>query len=308
LIVGSMILIIALSGSGTAQAAPWWAGTTIIAISAVIGVWGVRSLLSSMARSLALQRVDDGLFELSPSSPSQLIIFNAAIAKHFGLSVVGAKQHMPGTFGELVASVTKQAAALATVKPAQYEAARAALASVLARRAQSISWSSRATDLLPSGKRRFETWERLREAAPSLPSVTLNRWVENVAFYGLFATLIAIAVPIARDFDENGATHIKPTALGHIVGHELGVYLFGLIIAVLMIPIYLIGRRYASRIPASFDSLDSLAAAFPDGTTTWTYDLVAAHLRDVARDILRLTPAQLRNETPLISTGRHRNQ
>ena len=230
-IAGSMILVIGLSDSATTQAAPWWVGAVTIGISAIVGFWGLRSLLESQARSAMLQQIDDGLFELSQSSSSRLILFNAAIAKHFGLLIAGSKRQMPSTFGKLAAAVTEQAAILSRIKPAQYEAARAALAATLARRPESISWSSTATELFPSGKRRYEAWEHLRQTAPGLPPVILNPWIENTAIYGFLAALIAIAVPIARHFDNDPATRVEPTFLNHIVGHKIALYLFQLIIA-----------------------------------------------------------------------------
>jgi hypothetical protein len=125
--------------------------------------------------------------------------------------------------------------------------------------------------------------------------------VENIAIYTFLAALIAIAVPIAQNLDRNEATRMPNTPGTRIVGKVFGLVLFAGIIGVLMIPVYVIGRKYAARLPAEIDTVSALAPFFPPAAfpQPWMPHLVAAHLRDLAAHHLGMRPYDVRDQTPL---------
>src|SRR5688500_4880730 len=254
-----MILAIGLTGSGTDRAAPWWIGAVVLACSISLGGLAVASLRGALTRATSAERLARGPFELPHSAPEPLARLNARLSSHFGLSPAATvRPPMPDVFGQLVAAMAERVREAATLGPEQHEAARSALAAVLGTTPPVISWGSNPLRLIPSGRQRFPSWERLRAAAPGLPEATLNPWVENIAIYGFLAALIAIAVPIAQRLDSDDATRVQPTPGGRVVGRAFGLVLFGSIIAVLMIPVYVIGKRYAARLPAEVDDMGAL--------------------------------------------------
>jgi hypothetical protein len=303
-----MILAIGLTGSGTDRAAPWWVGAIVLACSVSLGALAVASLRGSLTRATAAERLARGPFDLPHSAPEPLARLNARLSSQFGLPPVAtARPAMPAFFGQLVAATAERVRAAATLRPEQHDAARSALAAVLVTSPPAISWGSNPIRLIPSGRQRFQLWERLRAAAPELPEAKLNPWVENIAIYGFLAALIAIAVPIAQRLDSNEATRVQPTPGGHVVGKAFGLLLFGSIIAVLMIPVYVIGKRYAARLPAEIDDMGALARYFPRGGGSdgdWTVTRVAEHLRDLVSAELDIAPSSLREDTPLCPAER----
>jgi hypothetical protein len=210
---------------------------------------------------------------------------------------------MPAAYGALVAATAERIRTTApALQPQQHEAARSALARVLDRPAQSVSWGDNPIRLIPAGPKRFQLWEQLRAIAPGLPEAKLNPWVENIAIFGFLAALIAIAVPIAQRFDSDEATRVQPTPVGRLAGRAFGLIVFGSITGVLMIPVYVIGRRYASRLPATVNNMGVLASYFPHKTAAndgWTPPLVAEHVRDLVTTELGIPSSSLANDTPL---------
>ena len=185
---------------------------------------------------------------------------------------------------------------------ARFLAARNALADAFARPAESIRWDARLASLIPRGRQRFIVWERLRSRAPQLPPVDLNPWVENIAIGVFLAALIAIAIPIAQSLDRNNATRIQnPSVLTQLVGRALGLVCFAATIAVLMIPVYTIGRRHAARLPKQFDTIASLAPWFdaPGAEQPWTRADVEDHVRDLVAAALNRPPSEIGAATTL---------
>ncbi len=303
LLSGGMILAIGLTGSGTDRAAPWWVGAIVLACSISLGAIAVGSLRRALTRATSAERLARGPFALPDSKPEALARLNARLSSHFGLPpIASAKPPLPAVFGELVAATAERVRGAATLRPDQHEAARSALATVLGTSPPAISWGNNPIRLIPSGRQRFQLWERLRAAAPTLPEAKLNPWVENIAIFGFLAALIAIAVPIAQRLDSDEATRVQPTPGGRVVGKASGLLLFGSIIAVLMIPVYVIGKRHAARLPAEVDDMGALARHFPrvaGSNGEWTTTLVAEHLRDLVSTELGIPPSSLREDTPL---------
>jgi len=302
LLSGGMILAIGLTGSGTDRAAPWWVGAIVLTCSISLGAVAVVSLRGALSQATSAERLARGPFDLPDSAPEPLARLNARLSSQFGLPAATARPPMPAVFGPLVAETAERVRTAAALRPEQYEAARSALAGVLGTAPQAVSWGSNPVRLFPSGRQRFRVWEQLRAAAPELPEAKLNPWLENIAIYGLLAALIAIAVPIAQRLDSDEATRVEPTPGGRVVGKAFGLVLFGSIIAVLMIPVYVIGRRYAARLPAEVDNMGALARYFPRGVDSsgeWTATLVAEHVRDLVSTELGIPPSSLREDTPL---------
>lgn len=239
---------------------------------------------------------------------------NAALPGHFGVAPPREKQPMPETFGALVVATAEVARVAAAFSPGQHDVARAALAVATGTRSDSISRAAPLADFFPPGRERFARWQRLRAAAPGLPEVTLNPWVENIAIYGFLACLIAVAVPIAQNLDRDEVTRVPDVPGIEVVGKKLVMYLFAGIIAVLMIPVYVIGRRYAARLPAKVTDVGSLAKYFPppgafsgrdaqsdagDFGDEWGTEAVWDHLADLAARHLRQSPGSFRPDTRL---------
>jgi hypothetical protein len=318
LLCGSIILIIALTGTGTPKASPWWVGAIAMGVSVVMAVFAWRSLAHARARDLLFAELDHGLFRLDESWPRPLILLNSALVRHFGLPSfpiefdsiegeprkfrVAEKPEMPRTFAELVTDVVDRTANSATISPLQYEGAREALALVIARKPDSISWCCKLTDLLPRGRQRYHSWQRLRRSIPTLPPAVLSHNIEQILMWVIFASLIAVAVPIARSLDRNPKTQIHPGPFLDLVGHFLGIILFAVLTVLLMLPIYFVGRRFACSIPANFNNLDNLATAFPrdaEDHEAWTTERVEAHLRDLIQNAMGIKPNDVRPDTRL---------
>ena len=214
-------------------------------------------------------------------------------------SQIDPRQAIADALGWPVASVNY----LDTRRIAQFFAARDALAHALDRPPGTIRWSDRLASLVPPGRQRFRVWERLRSRAPQVPPVELNPWVENIAILTFLAALIAIAVPIARAMDRNNeaTTSENPGVLGQLVGRAFGLILFAAIIAVLMIPVYAVGRRYASRLPKEVDTVGSLAAYMTPSATEreWTRADVEEHVRDLTAAALNRPPGEIDTTTKL---------
>lgn len=302
LVAGAMILVIAVTGMGTSRAAPWQVGAMVMAGALIVGALAARSLRRSTSRARRREFLDRGAFELPEDAPEALVKLNARIAEHFTLDVPEDRGPMPSTFGELVSATAKLAGA-AAVLPAHHDAARAALGSALGRSADSIRWSAALNELIPAGRARYPAWQRLRAAVPRLPDATLNPWVENIAFYTFFAALIAIAVPIAQRLDSNPATRIdNPTVEDRVIGKALALVLFAVIIAILMIPVYVIGRRYACRLPECVGGIGELACFVPSSDACcepWAVAIVSEHLRDLVSRELGMPAERVNHEMPL---------
>jgi hypothetical protein len=307
LVGGMMIVVAVLPPGGPAKPQPpWWIGVIVLIASILIGLTVLASLRRATARAEELKTLAEGLFELPGGAPEPLVRLNLALRTHFDIAGVQRRDPMPATVGELVRAVAHHADAEARLRPAQLDAARVTLAGLLHRAPESIPWSARVADVVPAGRGRFAFWEDVRTAAPSVPPVLLNPWIENLAIYAFFAALIAIAVPIAQKLDSNPATRMdKPSPGMEVVGHALGLILFGSVIAVLMVPVYVVGRKYASRLPREIATLSDLARHFPAGPVPapWTPTDVFPHVRDLAAAHLNLSPAALRDNTPLRRAG-----
>jgi hypothetical protein len=298
--VGGMI--VATSLADVRNAPPWTVGAGIVAGALVVAWLTVMSLRAALASAELTELCDAGVFELPLTAPPALVRLNARLTRHFGLPQHLPRPPMPTTFGELTAAVATRADTTAEIDPGQFTAARAALAEVLTVPKESIRWSSIPAQLIPGGKQRSGCWKRLQTHCSTLPEATLNPWIENIAIYGFFAGLIAIAVPIAQRLDSDPATRINPSPGAKVIGHALGLLLFGVIIAVLMVPVYLIGRRYACRLPKEIDSMAALARRFPkagDPAESWTPTNVTDHLRDLVAEALALQPSGVRDSTML---------
>jgi hypothetical protein len=286
-------------------------------------IFAIHSLRKAARREELDRLLIGGLFELPPEPSEAIVRLNAQLAAHFRLPrsewdspipfkdqtldyashkpTLPPRQPWPGTFGELTDAISDRVANGGMRLP-YFLAARQALADALGRPADSIRWSDRLGALIPPGRQRFIVWERIRSRAPTLPPVDLNPWVENIAIYTFLAALIAIAVPIAQSMDRNEATKIENPSVGtRLVGRALGLILFAAIIAVLMIPVYAIGRRYASRLPKQLDTVGSLAPyAVPTGPQeTWTRADVEDHLRDLVAAALHRNPRAIDAATRL---------
>ena len=304
-VVGAAILALSLSDRDSEGNNVWLAGVAVVLVSVAAGALALLSLRKDLGRAALAEQLAKGLFHLPASAPAALIRFNAALPPHFGLTPTYLKRPMPATFGEIVAVTSELAQAGASVTPSQHDAARAALAAISDRPIESLPWDTKLADVIPGGRQRFRQWERLRQASPPLPAVTLNPWVENIAIYTFLAALIAIAVPIAQRLDRDPATRVDPTPVNRLVGKALGIVLFATAIAVLMVPVYVVGRRYAARLPDGLETVGSLAPFFPSPgvADAWRPDVVATHLRELIAHDLGLPPAQLTYDTVICSAG-----
>jgi hypothetical protein len=323
LFAGGIILSIHLSGTATPKTTPWPVGAAFIAGAGGLSIFAIASLRRTARREEMGRLLAVGLFELPPGASEATCRLNAALASHFALSrddfvspVSSNKQTLdyaprtpmppprrpwPATFDELSSAINDRLEhARLPVEP--FVAARAALADALGRHVDDIRWSDRLAELIPPGRQRFIVWERLRSRAPSLPPVDLNPWVENIAIYTFFAALIAIAVPIAQSMDRNESTRIENPGVGaRLLGRAFGLVLFAVIIAVLMIPVYAIGRRYAARLPRGFDTIASLVPHIPlsGEARLWTRADVESHLRDLVAAALNRPPSEIVAATKL---------
>jgi hypothetical protein len=303
LLAGGMITVIGLSDTASSRALPWWVGAIVLASALTIGALAFASLRRATSRASASERLARGAFELPDSTPESLARLSARVTTHFGLvPATEARPPMPNTFGELVGATTALAQTQSMVQPNQLEAARVALARVIRSSPESISWAASPVDAIPPGRERFARWEQLRALSPGLPEAKLNPWVENIAFYVFFAALIAIAVPIARRLDANEATRVEPTVRNRLAGKAFGLILFASIIGILMIPVYVIGRRYAVRLPQRVDDLGEVARHIPptaEVSRDWTAELVATHLRELVATELGIAPSSLHDKSAL---------
>lgn len=166
----------------------------------------------------------------------------------------------------------------------RFLAARQALADALSRPPDSIRWSDRVAAVIPPGRRRFNAWQRLRAQATNLPPLDLDPWVENIAILTFLAALITLVVPVAR---WDAIRTENPSLFQSLVGRVFGLTLSAILIGMLMIPVYFLGRRYASRIPPAIDTIATLACYFHGPAAdprTWTPADVESHLRDLIAD------------------------
>ena len=320
LLSGAMMFSVARIGNAP-KAAPWWVGAIVFAASALVGVVVLASLKRDQRRAAFVRLANAGLFRLPDDASEPIAQFNAHLIEHFGVTPHEAplpesstlsyqtpgndlpREPLPRTFGELVDAVYADVARGTWITPAQHAAAREALAAVLNRPADSIRFGDALDDVIPSGRRRFAVWQALHARAPNLPDATLNPWLENVAIYGFLAALIAIAVPIAQRLDANPATHIEHVSRStRAFGHLAGLVLFGVIIAVLMVPVHVVGRRYACRLPDNVRRVGSLGGFFPapPDATPWARDEIASHLRDLLAGAMHRSPQAFTDGAPLI--------
>ena len=323
LFAGVVILSIHVSGKATPKTTPWAVGVAFVAGAVVLSIFAVGSLRRMTRREELDRLLAVGLFELPADAGDAIVRLNAALAGHFRLSrddfvwpLSSSKQTLdyaprtptppprrpwPGTVDELTAAMHERLEhAPVPVEP--LIAARQALADALGHPVDSIRWSDRLGELIPAGRQRFIVWERLRTRAPSLPPVDLNPWVENIAIYTFLAALIAIAVPIAQSMDRNETTKIENPGIGtRLLGRAFGLVIFGAIIAVLMIPVYVVGRRYAARLPRGFDTIASLVPHIPlsGEARLWTRADVESHLRDFVAAALNRPPSEITAATKL---------
>jgi hypothetical protein len=210
---------------------------------------------------------------------------------------------MPTTFGALVSAVWDQARSFSQVQSTQLNDARSALAAALNRSEESIRWDSQLVELFPVNRHRFAAWQKLGMLAPRLPQVELNPWIENIAIYGFLAALIAIAVPITQHLDQKEVTLPANALSDKLTGKALGLIVFASIIGVLMIPVYVVGRRYACRLPAQPRCLGILAQLMPQDNpvvSQWSIEVVESHLRDLVSRYLKIAADTIRDETRLL--------
>jgi len=287
---------------------PWWMGTSIFAGAVLIGWTGWTLLLRDLARGEWIKWLHEGLFELpggtSGVASRDLARLNVELRRHFGVAMSAPRSPMPPTVAELIDAVADQVEPRAQIRPLRLDAVRGTLGELLHRPPESISWSMPLKQLIPRGRQRFVIWESIRAVAPTVPPVVLSPWVENLAIYGFFAALIAIAVPIAQKLDADPKTRIEdPGPAAKVVGHALGLIVFASIIAVLMIPVYAIGRKYAARLPAGVATMADLAWHFPDAGLcaegAWTVQEVRPHVLDLVAEHLNVAPESLRDDTRL---------
>jgi hypothetical protein len=284
---------------------PWWLGTSILGAALLVGWTGWTLLLRDLARGEWLKWLDEGLFELPAGASRDLARLSVALRQHFGVAMESGRVAMPPTLGEVVRTVADHVDSNAQIRPRRLDAVRRTLGDLLHCQPESIPWSTRLPRLIPRGRQRFATWEGVRAVAPSVPPVELSVWVENLAIYGFLAALIAIAVPIAQKLDSNPSTRIDdPGPGGKVAGHALGLIVFAAIIAVLMIPVYAIGRKYSSRLPVSIATMADLAWHFPDAGLaaegSWTPQEVRPHVLDLVAEHLNLARAELRDDMRLL--------
>ena len=236
------------------------------------------------ARAIRREKLAEGVFVLPRKSSGRLIRFNIALAEHFRFKSSDEKPSLPATFGKLVEFIIVRGGE-AMLRPGNYHAVRNALAAVLHRNPDSIAWSENINHLFPRGRQRRRLWQQFRDAAPcGLPPVEAHPFILQLASLGVIAILIAIAVPIAQRLDRNPATQLEPGVMTELLGHILGVIVFGVVGAILMVPVILLGMHFAPRIPEPYDRLDCLAAQFPGGKNSgddWTPAETEEHLRDL---------------------------
>ena len=320
ILCGMIIFIIPLA-SHAPKAAPWWVGAIVFTASIVVGRFAFTSLRAAEQQADTQALAESGLFRLPEGVSAGVARMNVDLVEHFGIAPQPEpmevlptlpyasdrdppKPPLPATFAALVTAVHERASTASSVRPAQHEAARALLARETGRPASDIRFSDSLATVIPSGRRRFGVWERLRSHAPMLPEVTMNPWIENIAFYGFFAALIAIAVPIARSLDANPETRIEnPSISTRIFGKVTGLLLFGVILAVLMVPVHLVSRRFACRLPANVRTVGSLGQHFvlaPAEPREWTLAEVESHLRDLVGAAIGVHPEQIRPDTRLL--------
>ena len=229
----------------------------------------------------------------------QLARFNAQLRKHFGLPLESSRAPLPATFAALVADLAVRSPGM-QLTPLHYESVRGALARSLDHPPESIPWNIDPRSLFPAGRQRFVRWERLRTSVAGLPPAILSPLVENVAKFTFLAALIAIAVPIAQRLDANEATRIDPNVPERIAGKALGLLLFGLIIALLMVPVYAIGRKYASKLPNIPDMATLAYIALPPQDDHWDTMDIAEHARDFVATLSGKVPV---DDAPLVGNG-----
>lgn len=318
-ILCGMIMFIIPFASHAPKAAPWWVGAVVFTASIVIGRLAYASLRSAELRENARSLAESGVFRLPETVSPAIAQLNVDLIERFGIAPVPEplepsatlsyapvsappKPPLPSTFADLLAAVHERAAAPSnSVRPAQHAAARALLARETGRSIDSIRFSDALDSIIPSGRRRFAVWQSLRSHAPALPDVTMNPWVENTAFYAFFAALIGVAVPIARSLDANPETRIEnPSVSTRIFGKFTGLVLFGVVIAILMVPVHLVSRRFACRLPETVRTVGSLGqflVLVPAGQMDWTRAEVESHLRDLVGEALDLDPRQITPQT-----------
>lgn len=301
LLCGSFMLAATMTADLGDRAPPAWMGAGIVLLSFPVGMAALSLRRYENTRTANLLRLAFGQFELPDGASEALARLNSRITFQFCLPPEEPKAFMPSTFGGLVEAVTRAAQNRAEVQPAQHEAARQALARAIGVAPTVLPWNTNPIESIPRGRERFKVWEQIRSVAPALPPATLSRWVEEIAVYLIIGMLIAIAVPIAQRLDDHNIGLARPSIFELVVGKLGGLLLFGIVGGVFTVPVYLIGTRYASRIPAEIDNMGTLAAFFPPALDSqWTAELVAEHLRDLVATEIGIPPANLNDESSLL--------
>lgn len=296
---GGIMFVIAVTGSGSSKAAPWWVGVIVLMCSACVAALATVSLRAAMRRDAFAALLRHGLFELRTSSEAMARL-NARLVRHFRMAPV-VKSPMPLTCRELVARTAELANEGAILTPAQLDKARLALAAVTGREPQTILWSDSPIEVVSARPDCYHTWQRLRAQLPGLPNATLNKWIETIAIYIFLAGLIAIAVPIAQRLDSNKATQVQTTPLTFVTGKAIGIVVFGAAIAILMVPVYVVGRRVATCLPPDMDDLGQLAwfGTVEDDDSEWTVAIIEEHVLDLASAELGVPASTLVPNCPL---------
>ena len=320
LLCGMMMFVIPLA-SHAPKAAPWWVGAMVFTVSMIVGRLAFASLGRAKRDAAARALAESGVFRLPDNAPAGIARLNADLIEQFGIgatdeeiepsqvlpyaSKLGVpKPPLPATFGALATAIHERASRQTWLGPSQHTKARDALARATNRPPESIRFSEPLVTAIPAGRERFAVWEQLRAAGGLLPDATMNPWIENLAFYVFLAALIAIAVPIAQRLDANPETRTEnPSMSTRLFGKVGGLVLFGVIIAVLMVPVHRVSRKFTCRLPENVRTVGSLGQYFPqaDGKLAmWTLPQVEAHLRDLAAAALGRKPAEISAETRLV--------